>query len=100
MEISMRAADVYQRQPGVMPIVHLIQISRETLKVIYRNFAFSLIYNFIGTYAAITGHVSPLFAAILMPISALTVFGSSMVGTRKLRRIYSQLADESQEASV
>jgi Cu2+-exporting ATPase/Cu+-exporting ATPase len=100
MEISMRAADVYQRQPGVMPIVHLIQISRETLKVIYRNFAFSLIYNFIGTYAAITGHVSPLFAAILMPISALTVFGSSMVGTRQLRRIYSQLADESQEASV
>ncbi|MFL5814925.1 MAG: heavy metal translocating P-type ATPase [Bdellovibrionia bacterium] len=100
MEISMRAADVYQRQPGVMPVVHLIRASRETLKVIYRNFAFSLVYNFIGTYAAITGHVSPLFAAILMPISALTVFGSSIVGTRKLRKIYSQLSDESQEAAV
>jgi Cu2+-exporting ATPase/Cu+-exporting ATPase len=100
MEISMRAADVYQRQPGVMPVVHLILASRETMKVIYRNFAFSLVYNFIGTCAAITGSVSPLFAAILMPISALTVFGSSIVGTRKLRKIYSQLSDESQEAAV
>jgi Cu2+-exporting ATPase/Cu+-exporting ATPase len=100
MEISMRAADVYQRVPGVMPIVHLVRVSRETLKVIYRNFAFSLVYNFIGTAAALTGHVSPLFAAILMPISALTVFGSSMIGTRALRKTYQQLAQESTEATV
>jgi P-type E1-E2 ATPase len=100
MEISMRAADVYDRAPGVMPVVHLIRISRETLKVIHRNFAFSLVYNLIGAIAAITGHVSPLFAAILMPISALTVFGSSIVGTRELRRIYSHMADENGEASA
>jgi heavy metal translocating P-type ATPase len=99
MEISMRAADVYHRVPGVMPVVHLIRVSRETLKVIHRNFAFSLVYNLIGTVAAITGHVSPLFAAVLMPISALTVFAYSIVGTRKLRRIYAQMAHEISEAT-
>jgi Cu2+-exporting ATPase/Cu+-exporting ATPase len=94
MEISMRAADVYQREPGVTPIVQLVQVSRETLKVIYRNFAFSLIYNFIGMIAAISGQVSPLFAAVLMPISALTVFASSIVGTRRLRSLYREMEGE------
>jgi heavy metal translocating P-type ATPase len=94
LEASMRAADVYQNVPGVMPVVRLIEISRETMKVIYRGFAFSLVYNVVGTIAAITGHVSPLFAAILMPISALTVFGSSILGTRRLRKTCRQLSQD------
>ncbi|MDR3608587.1 MAG: heavy metal translocating P-type ATPase [Oligoflexia bacterium] len=85
MEISMRAADVYQCQAGVAPIVRLITVARETVRVIHRGFAFSLVYNALGTVAAISGKVNPLFAAILMPLSALTLFASSTAGTRKLR---------------
>ena len=86
MEVSMRAADAYLFTPGVLPIYRILVVSRETMKVIYRNFAFSLLYNIVGGAAAIFGKVDPLFAAILMPLSAFTVLISSMAGTAQLRK--------------
>lgn len=88
MEVSMRAADSYLFSPGVLPIHRLIIVSRETMKVIHRNFIFSLAYNIIGGIAAIIGQVDPLFAAILMPLSAFTVLISSMAGTARLRKVF------------
>ncbi|MBI3541888.1 MAG: HAD-IC family P-type ATPase, partial [Deltaproteobacteria bacterium] len=86
VEVSLRAADVYVTRPGLAPVVDLVRIAKETMATIHRNFAFSLLYNVAGGLAAATGHVSPLFAALLMPLSAFTVFASSLWGTRKLRR--------------
>ena len=83
MEVSLRAADVYLTTPGLGPVVQLVGLSRETMHTIHRNFLFSLLYNLAGGIAAATGHVDPLFAAILMPLSAFTVFSSSLYGTRK-----------------
>ena len=60
-------------------------MGRETLKVVKRNFVVSLGYNAVAITAAVTGHVTPLFAAILMPISAFAVFVSANLGTRRLR---------------
>jgi len=90
MEVSMRAADSYLFSPGVLPIHRLIIVSRETMKVIHRNFIFSLAYNIIGGVAAILGKVDPLFAAILMPLSAFTVLISSMAGTSRLREVFTE----------
>lgn len=87
MEVSLRAADVYITRAGVAPVLALVEIARETMKTIHRNFAFSLFYNLAGGLAAATGHVTPLFAALLMPLSAFTVFSSSLLGTRKLRAL-------------
>lgn len=85
MEMSIRAAGAYSSKPGIMPISSLIIISRETMKVIRRNLAFAVLYNIVGIAAALSGHLNPLFAAVLMPISALTVILSTLLGTAKLR---------------
>lgn len=86
MEVSLRAADVYLSEAGVMPVIHVIEAGRETMKVIRRNFIFSILYNMAGASAAIFGFVNPLFAAILMPLSSLTVLSSSLIGTKKMRK--------------
>lgn len=86
MEVSLRAADVYLSEAGVMPVIHVIEAGRETMKVIRRNFIFSILYNVAGASAAIFGFVNPLFAAILMPLSSLTVLSSSLIGTKKMRK--------------
>ncbi|MCM2324674.1 MAG: heavy metal translocating P-type ATPase, partial [Oligoflexia bacterium] len=86
MEVSLRAADVYLSRPGVTPVLALVMASRETMKVLRRNLVFSLVYNLAGGAAALLGYVNPLVAAVLMPASALTVFLSSIHGTRSLRR--------------
>ncbi|MCM2279722.1 MAG: cadmium-translocating P-type ATPase [Oligoflexia bacterium] len=86
MEVSLRAADAYLARPGVGPVLELVTAARESMKVVRRNLAFSLVYNVIGGGAALLGWVDPLFAAVLMPLSALTVFVSSIAGTRTMRR--------------
>lgn len=88
MDISLRAADVYLSLPGLTPVAELITISKETMKVIYRNLVLSLFYNSISVVLAFTGYISPLTAAIVMPLSSLSVLISTLIGTKKLRMIW------------
>lgn len=50
-----------------------ISLSRKGKGVIFYAFIFSLCYNIIGLSFAITGHLSPLVAAILMPLSSISI---------------------------
>lgn len=76
-EASLQAADVFLTTPGVSAVVELLTGARRTVQVIRRNILFSLLYNLIGIVLAMLGLLSPLVAAILMPISSLTVVSSS-----------------------
>jgi len=48
----------------------LSKFGQKTIKII---FIYSFIYNFIGLAYAVSGHLKPLVAAILMPISSLSI---------------------------
>jgi len=72
-EACLATADVYLTRPGLIPLVELVGGAGRTMRVIRRNIAFSLVYNLIGAGLAITGVLTPLIAAILMPFSSLTV---------------------------
>ncbi len=85
MEISLRAADVFLTRPGLAGIATLVRGSRETMQVIRRNLLFSLVYNLIGAGLAVAGIMSPLGAAVLMPLSSFTILGSSVLGARSFR---------------
>jgi Cu2+-exporting ATPase len=76
-EASLQAADVFLTSPGVSAVVELLVGARRTVHVIKRNILFSLLYNAVGIVLAMLGLLSPLIAAILMPISSLTVVSSS-----------------------
>ena len=47
--------------------------SKDAMTIVKMTFAISLMYNVIGVSFAVLGKVSPLFAAILMPISSISV---------------------------
>lgn len=88
MDISLKAADVYLTISGLAPVKQLLAMSQETMKVIKRNLAISLIYNCISVIAVFCNIIGPLFAAILMPLSSLTVLIISLLGTKKLRALW------------
>lgn len=88
MDISLRASDVYLTTPGIAPIFDLLTISRETMFVIYRNLFLSLLYNLISVIVVFSGFITPMIAAIVMPVSSLTVLLSTIIGTNNLRRIF------------
>lgn len=72
-EASFAAADVYIATEGLAPIVELIEASQRTVRVIRRNLVASLCYNAASVSLAIFGLITPLVAAILMPVSSITV---------------------------
>lgn len=88
MDISLKACDVYLTAPGLAPLRDLIILSQETMKVIKRNLVLSLLYNSLSVVATFLGIISPLVAAIIMPVSSLTVAVSTLVGTKKLRTLW------------
>ncbi|HWB20374.1 MAG TPA: heavy metal translocating P-type ATPase [Phycisphaerales bacterium] len=73
VEASLAAADVYLGEPGLSGIVELVAASRRTMWVIRRNLCVSLLYNALAATLAIVGVINPLLAAVLMPISSLSV---------------------------
>ena len=54
-------------------IAFFLQYSKNAMRTIYMSFGLSLLYNIIGLTYAISGDLSPIFAAIIMPLSTITI---------------------------
>ncbi len=50
-----------------------LKLSRKTLDIVKLSFIFSFLYNVIGLYFAITAQLTPIVAAILMPLSSISI---------------------------
>jgi Cu+-exporting ATPase len=50
-----------------------LKFAKATKKIIIASFAISFIYNFVGLSFAVSANLTPLFAAVLMPLSSITV---------------------------
>lgn len=82
VDLSLMSADVYFTRGGLQPFWDLLQIAAGARRTVRRNLAISLIYNSIGGALALGGFISPMVAAILMPISSVLIVLSSLRGTR------------------
>ena len=81
-EASLQAAGAFLRSEGVLGVVQLGQLASRTARVVRRNLALSLLYNLGAAAAAFLGYVDPIVAAVLMPLSSLSVTLSSWLGVR------------------
>ncbi|MBL4592407.1 MAG: heavy metal translocating P-type ATPase metal-binding domain-containing protein [Flavobacteriales bacterium] len=50
-----------------------IRFCRQSIRVVIFSFIISFLYNIVGLYFGVTGALSPVIAAILMPLSSITV---------------------------
>jgi heavy metal translocating P-type ATPase len=78
LDVSLRAADIYLTRPNINSIIALFRIAKLTQVAIYRNLFFSASFNIVSGTLAVSGLMTPLWAAVLMPLSSLTVALSSM----------------------
>lgn len=63
-----------------------ILASKKAMKIIKVSFILSLLYNVIGLYFAVTGQLTPVIAAILMPLSSISVVAFATIATNLLGR--------------
>jgi Cu+-exporting ATPase len=57
-------------------------LAKLSKQIIYSCFAISLLYNLIGLGFAVTGHLEPVVAAILMPLSSISIVIFTTISTR------------------
>ena len=63
-----------------------IRASKKALKIIKLSFLLSLFYNLIGLYFAVTGQLEPVIAAILMPLSSISIVAFTTIATNIIGR--------------
>jgi Cu+-exporting ATPase len=52
---------------------YFLKLSKKSITTIKMSFALSLLYNVVGLSFAVTGNLLPLVAAIIMPLSTITI---------------------------
>ncbi|MCX7611477.1 MAG: heavy metal translocating P-type ATPase metal-binding domain-containing protein [Ignavibacterium sp.] len=67
------ACDAIMTGDEIIKIPQIIDYSKDSVRVIKMSFLISLFYNVIGTTIAVQGLLSPIIAAILMPLSSISV---------------------------
>ncbi|UJF31117.1 heavy metal translocating P-type ATPase metal-binding domain-containing protein [Kaistella sp. 97-N-M2] len=75
------SSDVIMSGEKLVGFEKYLKFCKDAMSIVKITFAISFMYNIIGLSFAVTGHMSPLFAAILMPISSISVVAFTSVAT-------------------
>jgi Cu2+-exporting ATPase len=76
-DVSVNHADVVLLKSSLSPILAMLNLAKRTNRTIKQNIIFALMYNALMVPLAMTAKVTPLFAAIAMPISSLIVIANA-----------------------
>ncbi len=63
-----------------------VSLSHKSIRVIKQAFIFSLFYNLVGLSFAVTGNLAPVIAAILMPLSSISIVVFTTLSTHLISR--------------
>lgn len=77
-DLTRESANISLISDDLRKIPLLIILSRKVKRVIYSNMFWAFIYNIIGIGLAITGQLTPIFAALAMVLSSVFVIGNSL----------------------
>jgi Cu2+-exporting ATPase/Cu+-exporting ATPase len=94
VEESLKVSDLYVLNNDLFTILNFFEHGRATVQTIKRNRSFSVVYNLTAGTFALLGFITPLVAAILMPLSSLilissTLYGKKVFTMKDVKRIHS-----------
>ncbi len=77
-DVALSVSDVVLLDEKPIKIYEALMLSRRVYRAIKENLALSLLYNTVAVPLAVMGYVNPLFAALAMSLSSLSVVGNSV----------------------
>ncbi|MER9714491.1 cation-translocating P-type ATPase [Mesorhizobium sp. M0174] len=77
-DVGRKAADFVFLRESLSAVPLALDVSRKAGRLIRQNIAIAIIYNAVAVPIAISGHVTPLIAAIAMSASSLLVIGNAL----------------------
>jgi len=81
------ASDAVLEAAQFQRLAKFIRFTKTSLNIVKISFTISFFYNIIGISIALTGNLSPVIAAILMPISSVSVVTFATFATRFMGKI-------------
>ena len=75
------SSDVIMDGEKIPDLDKFLALSKDAITIVKITFIISLCYNVIGVGFAVSGHMHPLFAAIFMPLSSVTVVTFTTLST-------------------
>ncbi|MBF6608869.1 MAG: HAD family hydrolase, partial [Flavobacterium sp.] len=69
------ACDAILDATGFTKLPFFLKLANKAITTIKMSFTLSLLYNVVGLSFALTGNLLPLVAAIIMPLSTITIVG-------------------------
>jgi len=85
-DVSMECSDIVLMGSDLQRIPLAISLAGRTLKTIRQNLTLSLAYNIILVPVAMAAWITPVFAALAMPVSSLLVIGNAIRIRRHMQR--------------
>jgi Cu2+-exporting ATPase/Cu+-exporting ATPase len=79
-ELTRESAKVNLLGDDLRMIPFLIHLSKKVRTKVMVNFIWAFSYNLVGTFLAVTGVITPLFAVMAMILSSLMVIGNTLRG--------------------
>ena len=76
-DVSIASADIVLMADDLVRVEEAVELSRRTLRTIRQNIGISVAYNLVMVPLAMSALITPLIAAIAMPLSSLAVIGNS-----------------------
>lgn len=76
-DVSIASADIVLMGGSLNNLITAADLSKRTLRTIRQNITISLMYNVILVPMAMMALVTPIFAAVAMPVSSLLVIGNA-----------------------
>ena len=59
----------------------MLEFAKKSVSIVKVSLVISILYNIVGLSFAVTGQLSPLYAALLMPLSSVTMVGFVTLAT-------------------
>lgn len=72
----------------IQSLIHFFKLAKSATLILKIGFGISFFYNLLALSFAVTGHLTPLTAAVLMPISSISVVGFSTLAVNAIARSY------------
>lgn len=82
------SSDVIMDGEKVVLLDKHLNVCKGSMTIVKMTFIISFLYNVVGLSYAVTGHMHPLFAALIMPASSITVVSFTTLSTWILGRKY------------
>jgi len=84
-DVSIECSDIVLMGSDLLRVAWVIALGQRTLKTIRQNLMLSLVYNIVLVPAAMAAWVTPVFAALAMPLSSLLVIGNAILIRSNMR---------------